>query len=103
MLISLLHRSITFLSLTTFRLLQLFKISIPLGTFPLLLEVASSLAYCSIFWKHCELAYWLYHRLFLCSLVLDLDDNLKGSVYLIISSARRTPYLERRHPGAFLF
>jgi len=103
MLVSLLQRWTNSFKLTTSCLAQLLKPSIPLGSFSLLLEVASFLAYCSLLWKHCELAYWLYHRLFLCSLVLDLDDHLRGSIFLIISSARRTPYLERRYPGAFLF
>jgi len=68
---------------------------IPTGTLPLLLEVASSLAYYSLLWKYCELAHWLTHQIFVFTLLTDLDDHLGGSVDLVVS--------ERRNPNAFLF
>lgn len=71
------------------------KSAILAGTLPLLLEVASSLAYYSLLWKYCELARWLSHRIFFFTLLTDLDDHLRGSVHLIVS--------ERQNPNAFLF
>lgn len=66
---------------------------IPPGTLPLLLQVASSLAYFSLQWKYLKLTHWLSCRAFQFTLLADLDDNLRGSVHLVVTPIRRTPYL----------
>lgn len=97
MISSLLHRGKLYLAITAARIFQPTTSPIQTYYFPLLLQFASFLAHCSLVWKYGELAYWLSGRIFLCSLVSDLDDNFRGSVHLILTSARRTPDLDRRH------